>query len=164
MAIERIMNYFIEEGIRCEIKDSVAVFMITDIADNKDWRVVGQATYARYHTGDFFINIHITVARKAKRELYDKICVKFAELNSMSVFGNLYMDGTDNIVYMYNIPLVRDDDYLTEQTFRMVFGEMRNFIEAYYAYILVVINEPDKLELSRYIELMTMDENEDEEE
>lgn len=148
-------------GMRAELKGEIVRFRMEGIGGREEWKAVGETCFIPYAaTGDQeeILQIYLTIAQNVDGSLYGKLAPKLLELNEGAMFGRIGLNEYAQLYYQSHIPVVGDDAVLAARTFEFVTYEMFTFLDAFYAYILVLVNEPDKLTLRRYMELMLKEE------
>lgn len=160
----------IEEVLRTEFdevrleNDILLNFLAENIADHEEWKAIGQVLFMPYvatEEKEEILKVYLTVARNVDTGKYPLFAPKLLELNAYTSFGQLGCTPEGEIYYQACIPIVGESVELAAKTFEFVTYEMFTFLDAFYPYILVLINEPDKLTLSRYMELMLEPEDEE---
>lgn len=149
-----------DAGMRAELKGEIVRFQIEGIGGREEWKAVGEACFIPYAaTGEQeeVLQVYLTIAQNVSAP-YDKLAPKLLELNEGAMFGRIGLNEYAQLYYQSHIPVVGDDAVLAARTFEFVTYEMFTFLDAFYAYILVLVNEPDKLTLRRYMELMLKEE------
>lgn len=150
-----------ENGMKTEPAKEMIHFVISGIGDREEWKALGQISFVPYiATGkeEEIVQIYLAVAKEVDLALKEALGVKIMELNQAATFGHLGMDEQGLVFYQYRLPIVGHNLKLAREAFEFVLYEMVTFLDAFYAYLLVMINQPDKLTLNRYMKLMLMEE------
>lgn len=151
-----------ENGVRTESAGELLQFVIEGIGNRKEWKALGQALFVPYTSAgeeEEIFQIYMTVAQNVDSGKKEQLAVKLMELNDGALFGRFGMNGMGQIFYQTRFPIVGQDLPMVKKTFEFVLFEMVTFLDAFYAYLLVIINEPEKLTLARYTELMLTEED-----
>ena len=158
--LTELERYLIKNGMETEPAEAMVHFVIKNIGDREEWKALGQISFVPYMaTGEEeILQIFLAAAKNVDLALKEVLSVKIMELNRAATFGHLGMDEQGLIFYQYRLPVVGKNLELVRKAFELVVYEMFTFLDAFYADILVIINKPDKLTLSRYMELMLMEE------
>ena len=127
-------------------------FLWDRISQQEDWRAVGEIQFLPYiaaYEDESILQIHLTVAQNVKKELLPELAPRLMELTDAVLLGRFGLDQEGHVYYTVRIPLVSTQPAEIAHCAALTLYEMVDFLDNFYAYLLVLVTEPQKLTLAQ---------------
>lgn len=141
-------------GIEVQHSPFEVVIKISGISGEERFQAIGKGMMLPREEGMDCLRLEFILAQQVNPQKRPQIAQQLLQLQDLLLYGTLHLTAKGEVGYCCSIPVLPEYPQQGCQVANHMMYQLRVFLDTYYPFILLVINQPEKMTLEEYLDII----------